>query len=146
MIYPELQNTLFRTSKNEILEKFKVSEKEASNWYKLNYLSFDFSSLDEFEEPQFLEIIFINKLISSCKNETVFNFLLEKIQKPYSYHYDKIYFDVFDNEWKELPVETAISDYSFDEIVDELLSECKEVKRIEKISEYINELSSRLID
>lgn len=144
MIHPILQNTLFKTSKKEVIEYYKVSEKEASKWYKLNYLSFDFDSLDEFEESQFLEINFINKLINSCKNETVFNYLLSKLQKPYSYNYREIYFDVFEDEWKKLPVETEVSDYSFEEIVDELLDNCKEEEKIEVISEYITELSSRL--
>jgi hypothetical protein len=146
MIYPELQKTLFKTSKKEILDDYNVSEKEASSWNKLNYLSFDFDSLDEFEEPQFLEIIFINTLISSCKNETVFNYLLSKLQKPYSYNYNEIYFDVFEDEWKKLPVETEISDYSFEEIIDELLENSKEENKIEIISEFITELSSRLIE
>lgn len=65
MIFPILQSTLFKTSKKEVLEDYKVSETEASKWYKLNNLSFDFDSLSEFEESQFLEIIFINKLINS---------------------------------------------------------------------------------
>ncbi len=146
MIIPILQNTLFKTYKKEILENYKVSEKEASKWYKLNYLSFDFDSLDEFEEPQFLEIIFINTLISSCKSETVFNYLLSKLQKPYAYNYNEIYFDVFETVWKKLPVETGISDYSFVEIIDELLENSKEQEKIETISEYISELSSRLIE
>lgn len=146
MIFPILQSTLFNTSKKEVLENYKVSETEASKWYKLDYLSFEFDSLDEFEEPQFLEIIFINTLISSCKNETIFNYLLSKLQKPYSYNYHKIYFDVFEDEWKELPIETNICDYSFDEILNELLDDCQEEEKIEVISEYITELSSRLID
>lgn len=146
MTHSILQNTLFKTSKKEVIENYKVSEKEASKWFKLSYLSFDFDSLNEFKEPQFLEIIFINTLISSCKNETVFNYLLSKLQKPYSYNYHKIYFDVFENEWKELPVETKISDYSFEEIVDELFENSKEENKIEIISEFITELSSRLIE
>ena len=146
MIYPELQNTLLKTSKKEILESYKVSEKEASKWHKLNYLSFDFDNLDDFEEPQFLELIFINKLFASCKNEIVINYLLEKLQKPYSYNYNKIYFDVFENEWKELPVKTLISDYSFDEIVNELLEDYNEDDKIQIISEYIIGLSSKLTE
>ena len=146
MIYPELQNTLLKTSKKEILESYKVSEKEVSKWHKLNYLSFDFDNLDDFEEPQFLELIFINKLIASCKNEIVINYLLEKLQKPYSYNYNKIYFDVYENEWKELPVKTLISDYSFDEIVNELLEGYNEDDKIQIISEYIIGLSSKLTE
>lgn len=144
MIHPILQNTLFKTSKREVIEYYKVSKKEASKWYKLNYLSFDFDSLDEFEESQFLEIIFINTLISSCKNETVFNYILSKLQKPYSYNSHEIYYDVFEDEWKELPIEKNICDYSFDEILNELLDDCKEEEKIEVISDYITELSSRL--
>jgi hypothetical protein len=146
MIYPELQNTLLKTSKKEILESYKVSEKEASKWHKLNYLSFDFDNFEDFEEPQFLELIFINKLFASCKNEIVINYLLEKLQKPYSYNYNKIYFDVFENEWKEIPVKTIISDYSFDEIVNELLEGYNEDDKIQIISEYIIGLSSKLTE
>ncbi len=146
MIYPILQNTLFKTSKKEVIENYKISEIEASKWYKLNYLNFDFDSLDEFEESQFLQIIFINKLIVSCKNETVFTYLLSKLQKPYSYSYNKIYFDFFEDEWKELPLETNISDYSFEEIIDDLLDNYREEYKIKVISEFITELSSRLIE
>jgi hypothetical protein len=146
MIFPILHSTLFKTSKKEVLENYKVSETEASKWYKLNYLSFDFDTLDEFEESQFIEIIFIKKLINSCKNDTFFNYLLSKLQKPYSYNFHKIYFDVFEDEWKELPVIKEISDYSFEEIIDELLENSHEENKIEIISEYITKLSSRLIE
>ena len=146
MIFPILHSTLFKTSKKEVLENYKVSETEASKWYKLNYLSFDFDTLDEFEESQFIEIIFINKLINSCKNDAFFNYLLSKLQKPYSYNYNKIYFDIFEDEWKELPLVTEISDYSFEEIIDELLENSTEENKIEIISEFITELSSRLIE
>lgn len=146
MIFPILQSTLFKTSKKEVLEDYKVSETEASKWYKLNYLSFDFDSLSEFEESQFLEIIFINKLINSCKNDAFFNYLLSKLQKPYSYNYNKIYFDIFEDEWKELPLVKEISDYSCEEIIDELLENSTEENKIEIISEFITELSSRLIE
>jgi len=139
-----LQSSLFKTSKKEVLENYKVSETEASKWYKLNYLSYDFESLDEFEESQFLEIIFINKLINSCKNDTFFNYLLSKLQKPYSYNYHKIYFDVFEDEWKELPIVTEISDYSFDKILNELLDNYNEEEKVVVISDYIIELSLRL--
>ena len=67
MIHPILQNTLFKTSKKEVIEYYKISKKEASKWYKLNYLSFDFDSLDEFEESQFLEISFENLLAEPDK-------------------------------------------------------------------------------
>jgi hypothetical protein len=144
MIFPMLQSSLFKTSKKEVLENYKVSETEASKWYKLNYLSYDFESLDEFEESQFLEIIFINKLINSCKNDTFFNYLLSKLQKPYSYNYHKIYFDVFEDEWKELPIVTEISDYSFDKILNELLDNYNEEEKVVVISDYIIELSLRL--
>ena len=139
-LFPELQFTL----KENILRNFKLLESNLSSWSKLNYFSFDFDSLNEFEESQIQEILFINQLKASCKNETVFTYILSKLQKPYSYNYNNIYFDVFEDEWKFLLVETNISDYSFEEIVDELLDDCKEEDKIEVISDYITELSSRL--
>jgi hypothetical protein len=139
-LFPELQFT----TKDNVLKNYNFLESNISKWNKLSYFSFDFDNINEFESHQIQEIIFINKLFLNCKNDTVTNYMLNKLQKPYSYNFEEIYFDIFDDEWKELPVETNISDYSFDEILNELLDDCKEEEKIEVISDYITELSSRL--
>lgn len=139
-LFPELQFT----SKDDILKIYNFLETNLSSWSKLNYLSFDFDNLNEFEYHHIQEMIFINKLFCNCKNETFLKYILDKLQKPYSYNYHEIYFDVFEDEWKELPIETNICDYTFDEILNELLDDCKEEEKIEVISDYITELSSRL--
>jgi hypothetical protein len=84
MIHPNLQETLFTTPKAEAIEYSGVKELIISQWYDLNYLSFDILKVNELTEPQFIELTFISKLMSNIDSKSMLNYLLSKLQKPYA--------------------------------------------------------------
>ncbi len=102
MIEPYLQVDFVNTSKKEILESIDVREIIASQWFDLNYLSFDISKIDKLTMSQLLELTFIAKIIQNCESKLLLHYLLSKLKRPYSYNYKELYFDVFSDQWREL--------------------------------------------
>ena len=143
MIHPNFQETLFSTSKLEAIKYSGVKELIISQWFDLNYLSFDISKINELSETQFIELMFISKLMSNIDSKSMLNYLLSKLQKPYSYRYDKVYFNVFTNEWEY--TEKNIADFSDEELMDIVIENANEDKEllesyIQQIEEKISEL------
>ena len=110
MIQPDLQQTLFSTSKIEALKIANTTEAIATQWYNQKYLSFDIAHTDELQNPQVLELTFISKLFAGIFSLETAEKMLLKLEKPYSYNYKDIYFDVFAGEWKYLPEELEEDD------------------------------------
>ena len=81
MIHPNFQETLFSTSKLEAIKYSGVKELIISQWFDLNYLSFDISKINELSETQFIELMFISKLMSNIDSKSMLNYLLSKLQK-----------------------------------------------------------------
>lgn len=144
MVRPNLQHSLFSTPVDDIWKFSKFSKKDIFDLYRLEYISFDISLLNELNASQVLEINFVSNLFYSGIKVEISNYLLSKLDKPYAYNFDSIYFDVFTNEWKYLPIEKSISDYSFEQILDELIDTSDEKTKIDTILEYIDELKYRL--
>jgi len=143
MIHPNLQETFFTTPKLEAIKYSGVKELIISQWFDLNYLSFDISKINELSEPQFIELMFISKLMSNIDNKSMIVYLLSKLEKPYSYRYDKVYFNVFTNEWEYK--DKKIEDFTDEElmvIVIEKANDDKELLEsyIQQIEEKISEL------
>ena len=105
MITPNLQPTLFSTSKEEALILAKTTESLVNLWFKQNYLSFDISKEVELQHSQVLELTFVAQLFKSTLSLDTLNQLLLKLPKPYAYNYHQLYFNVFSNEWAYLPEE-----------------------------------------
>jgi hypothetical protein len=105
MLTPNLQPTLFTTSKQEALRLANTSESIATLWFQQNYLSFDISKVSELQYPEELELTFVSKLFQSTLGIDVINQLLETLPKPYAYEYHRIFYNVFSGEWESLPVE-----------------------------------------
>ena len=100
MIKPSVKTDLIPISKKEILKSIEVREITASQWYDLNYLSFDISKVEQVSDSQLLELTFISKLINNCESKLLLHYLLSKLQRPYSYNFKEIFFDVFTDEWR----------------------------------------------
>ena len=100
MIKPSVKTDLIPISKKEILKTIEVREITASQWYDLNYLSFDISKVEQVSDSQLLELTFISKLINNCESKLLLHYLLSKLQRPYSYNFKEIFFDVFTDEWR----------------------------------------------
>jgi len=100
MIKPSVKTDLIPISKKEILKTIEVREITASQWYDLNYLSFDISKVEQVSDSQLLELTFISKLINNCESKLLLYYLLSKLQRPYSYNFKEIFFDVFTDKWR----------------------------------------------
>ena len=140
MIYPNLQETLFNTTKKEAIEHSGVKELIISQWYDLNYLSFDILQVNELTEPQFVELIFISKLMSNIDSKSMLNYLLSKLQKPYAYRFDKVFFNVFTNEWEY--TEKNIADFSDEELIDIVIENANDDKELLEV--YIIQLQAEI--
>ncbi len=144
MIHQNFQSSLFPTSKMELLELLDLTAVDLKKWQELGYLSATFAEVDALDASTVLEILFASKLVKSVPNELFLNHLLSKLEKPYCYNYDAVYFDVFTDEWCYLPIEKPIDAYNFEDIVMELLEDCDREVQISTISDFISVLSERL--
>jgi hypothetical protein len=110
MITPNLQSSLFLTSKEEALSMANTTESLAGLWYNQNYLSFDIATVNELQQSQVMELCFIAQLFKSALNIDTINQLLISLPKPYAYDHNLVYFDVFANTWKMLPQEVEMEE------------------------------------
>jgi hypothetical protein len=140
MIYPNLQETLFTTPKLEAIEYSGVKELIISQWFDLNYLSFDISKINELTEPQFIELMFISKLMSNIDNKSMIIYLLSKLEKPYAYSYDKVNFNVFTNEW--VYNDKKIEDFSNEELIDIVIDNANDDKEL--LDSYIKQIEEKI--
>jgi hypothetical protein len=139
MVYPNLQPTLFSTSKEEALDLAKTSVSHAKLWYNQNYLSFDISKVNELQHYELLELVFISELFKSELELEIINQLLLKLPKPFAYDYNTIYFNIFTNSWEYFP-----NNIEEEEIVERYLENLDAEDDREKIEELINNLQEKL--
>lgn len=139
MVYPNLQPTLFSTSKEEALDLAKTSVSHAKLWYNQNYLSFDISKVNELQHYELLELVFISELFKSELELEIINQLLLKLPKPFAYDYNTIYFNIFTNSWEYFP-----NNIEEEEIVERYLENLDAEDDREKIEEHINNLQEKL--
>ena len=140
MIHPNFQETLFSTPKLEAIKYSGVKELIISQWFDLNYLSFDISKINELSEPQFIELMFISKLMSNIDSKSMLNYLLSKLQKPYAYRFDKVFFNVFTNEWEY--TEKNIADFSDEELIDIVIENANDDKELLEL--YIQQIEEKI--
>jgi hypothetical protein len=105
MLTPNLQPTLFTTSKQEALTLANTSESIATLWFQQQYVSFNISKVSELQHHEVLELTFVSKLFQSKLGIDVINQLLKTLPKPYAYEYRSVYYNIFSGEWESLPVE-----------------------------------------
>ena len=139
MVYPNLQPTLFSTSKEEALDLAKTSVSHAKLWYNQNYLSFDISKVNELQHYELLELVFISELFKSELELEIINQLLLKLPKPFAYDYNTIYFNIFTNSWEYFP-----NNIEEEEIVERYVENLDAEDDREKIEELINNLQEKL--
>lgn len=138
MVHPNLQETLFKTSREDVLTSISIPLAMFTQWNKDGLISFNLADEAEISEPQSLECIFVAKLFSSNISLEIINSLLGKLVKPYAYDFNTIYFNVFKNEWEYLPV--IPNDAAIVESYIENLTEDDK----EEIEELINTLQNKL--
>ena len=139
MVTPNLQKTLFPTTKQEALIQANTSESLANLWFNQNYLSFDISKTHELQHSEVLELTFLAQLFKSNLDLETINKLLEKLAKPYAHDYSKVYFNVFANDWLYLPLEI-----DEEEVVENYLENLNADDDREKIEGIIKDLKELL--
>ena len=139
MVTPDLQPTLFATSKEEALILANASESIANHWFNENYLSFDISKVNDLQQYEVLELTFISKLFESKLNTKTINELLLKMPKPYAYDYRNIFFNVYSNSWEYVPKEI-----DEEEIVESYLNNLNAEDDFEQIESIIKSLQELL--
>jgi hypothetical protein len=138
MVTPNVQPTLFPSTKEEALIQANTSESLANLWFNQNYLSFDISETHEIQHYEVLELTFLSQLFKSNLDLETINKLLEKLAKPYAYDYRQVYFNVFSNDWEYLPEEINEEDIAENYL--ENLSAEDEREKIEDIIKNLQEL------
>lgn len=146
MIQPDLQETLFPISKESALSEVGRKESIVQDWYVMKFLSFDITELTELTAPQYLELTFIDALFEKAIQRDNTQYYLSKLKFPYSYDYRKVYFDVFKNEWKYLPVVKDLTDYDAEEIIDCYLEAFSDDEKDDVIDELIEDLKNKKSD
>jgi hypothetical protein len=139
MLTPNLQPTLFTTSKQEALRLANTSESIATLWFQQNYLSFDISKVNELQYHEVLELTFVSKLFQSKLGIDVINQLLETLPKPYAYEYHRVFYNVFSGDWESLPVEI-----DEDEVIDNYFRNLDPEHDRETIESIITKLQALL--
>ena len=138
MVTPNVQPTLFPSTKEEALIQANTSESLANLWFNQNYLSFDISETHEIQHYEVLELTFLSQLFKSNLDLETINKLLEKLAKPYAYDYRQVYFNVFSNDWEYLPEEINEEDIAENYL--ENLSAEDDREKIEGIIKNLQEL------
>jgi len=139
MITPNLQHTLFTSTKEESLIIANTTESLANLWFTQNYLSFDISKTNELQHSEVLELSFLSQLFKSNLDLETINKLLGKLAKPYAYDYRQVYFNVFSNDWEYLPEEINEED-----IAENYLENLSAEDERKKIEDIIKDLQERL--
>jgi hypothetical protein len=104
------QPTLFRRTLDEFLEETKLDLTTLKKLYELKLLSFDADKLNEFDAKEITEAKFIKALFYSGLIMEKILFMLGKLEKPYCYSFEEIYWDFEKEEW------VSIDDLVFKEL------------------------------
>ncbi len=132
------QESLFNTSVDELLKQYKITPAIVTEWYQSGYLSYDPLAYDELDEGQEIEFHFIGSLFKSGLSLKSVETLLARLEKPYRYDLQSVYFDLLKNDWEyqlRIPeVEEQIEELIGNEENDVLL----EIK--DRIEEYLDGL------
>jgi hypothetical protein len=113
MIQPNTQTGLLKFK----LKESGCSQHQASILFKEGLLSFETGRMEEYEvfeieELRFLKCLFFDSGLSA----NLVKAMLTKLKRPYSYSFEKIYWDYGIQDWKELPQD--IDDYVKDNLKD----------------------------
>ncbi|MBP7898416.1 hypothetical protein KAZ92_00480 [Candidatus Gracilibacteria bacterium] len=105
MLHPNLQKGLFKLNLNES----GCDLHRACVFYNQGLLSFDPESQVEFERYEIDELKFLNRLyFDSGLPRPAVEMMLSKLEKPYSFSFDKIYWDYGSQDWIELPKDADV--------------------------------------
>lgn len=90
----------------QTIKKSGLSLSQVEMLFNEGFISFNPVKLKNFNEEQHIEFVFVSALAVS--NQTLFSLksMLEKIEKPYLYSHEQIYYNFSTKEWETLPEKT----------------------------------------
>ncbi|MDO8571032.1 MAG: hypothetical protein Q7R97_05625 [Candidatus Daviesbacteria bacterium] len=147
MIVPNRQTDLFKHK----LTESGCSLHQADLLFKENLLSFNPTGKEEYEGFEIEELRFLKSLyFDSGFSINIVEAMLSKLEKPYGYSFNKIYWDYGSQEWKELPnIDSYINDNlrdiifdNFDEFLDNLCED--DTAELSTIKDAINKRLKKL--
>jgi len=143
-IQPDLQLGIFKTKREEVLKQFNIAYASAQQWYKNGYLSFEIEKIEELEEPQFKELVFLNTLFNSGVSLNTIDLLLDKLEKPYAYNLHQIYYDFVKGDWKYLPTKEDFAEENNEDLFSDISAIIEEYEGAEnkQITSIIEDLTS----
>ncbi|MCE5264843.1 MAG: hypothetical protein LLG97_15095 [Deltaproteobacteria bacterium] len=99
------QPTLFRMNPEEFTAHTGVSLDEMRLWNEKGWLSFDPFQIDEFDERERQEVLFIRALARSGLSYAMVNNLLFGLKKPFCYDPEETFYSFAKDSWVTLPKE-----------------------------------------
>lgn len=99
------QPTLFRMSPAEFTAHTNLSLDEMRLWNERGWLSFDPCMIDEYDERERMEVLFIKALAHSGLSNAMINNLLFGLKKPFCYDPEETFFSFAKGSWITLPKE-----------------------------------------
>jgi len=143
------QTTLFKRNRNDFLKEVGLEPIHLQQWKEMGLLSFDIDTVPEFDEKEVIEALFIKSLINSGLSLEKVLFMLSKLEKPYCYSFNEIFWDFYKNEWVsivdliEKEVEQRIEEnleQVLDEHLDNYLNNLQEEGNREKLNELLKKI------
>ncbi len=121
------QFSLFKRTREQFLNEVGVELKILKQWHELNLLSFDPEELEVFDEKEVEEARFIKILMRSGISFEKVTFMLGKLEKPYCYNFNEMFWDFEDEEWISIDslIQNSCEQYLFeyfDENIDQYIS------------------------
>ena len=99
------------------------------------WLSFNPKEVERLNAWQYAELTFVGSLVVAGCDYSVLENVLGKLQKPYSYHVDRIYYDWQGKTWRLLEDVDDLED-KFDEWIEELVA-CQDVHILEMLRDSV---------
>jgi|WetSurMetagenome_2_1015567.scaffolds.fasta_scaffold366257_2 hypothetical protein len=110
------QPSLFRMTPEEFAANTSVSLDEMKLWNEKGWLSFDPFIINEFDERERLEVLFIKALAHSGLSYAMINNLLFGLKKPFCYDPEETFFSFAKESWITLPKESEGADMAHEGI------------------------------
>ena len=97
-----LQLSLFGDECDAVLSSAHVSLDDMARWYHQGWISYDAASVDELDEAQRAEMLFVRDIACSGLPDVVVSRILSELPRPYAYSLERVAYS-FHFGWVQLP-------------------------------------------
>ena len=132
------QLTFFKQSPDEFLVERGVSIDEMNRWHENGWLSFDPATIQEYDEKESIEVLFIKAVVRFGISDAMVNRLFSRLDKPYCYDPKITFFSFEQDSWITLPPKSDPKDTVSEGI--EALIENEEWEELRSLMDRISEV------